>query len=141
MTAIGFRVWGIAQAQGSARAFMPKGGKFPIITSDNKKLRPWRALVSTAAGDAVAAAGAQLIPAGHPVRVVVAVYLPRPKAIGAKDVPHTKAPDIDKIARGLADGMSGIVYADDSQITEWKVTKSYAAPGEAPHAAIVVTPL
>jgi hypothetical protein len=141
MTSIAFTVWGVAQAQGSAKAFMPKGGRFPVVTSSNPALRGWRHLVSDAAGRAVGAAGGQLMPKGQPVRVVAEVYLPRPKAIGAKLVPHTKAPDVDKLARGLGDAMAGVVYADDAQVVQFKVSKFYAAPGEAPHASIVVTPL
>lgn len=120
--AIAFTVTGIAQAQGSARAFMPKGGRFPVVTSSNPKLRGWRHLVADAAGRAVAEAGGQLIAEGA-VRVIAAFYLPRPKAIGAKAVPHVKAPDLDKLQRSLGDAMSGVVFRDDSQITGWKVTK------------------
>ena len=126
MTPITFTVWGVAQAQGSAKAFMPKGGRFPVVTSSNPKLRGWRHLVSDAAGRAVAAAGGQLMPKGAPVRVVAEVYLPRPQAIKAKVVPHTKAPDVDKLARGLGDAMAGVVYADDRQVNSLTLTKRYA---------------
>ena len=140
MTPLAFRVIGIPQAQGSARAFMPKGGRFPVVTSSNPKLRGWRHLVSDAAGRAVADAGGQLMTEG-PVRVVVEFRLPRPKALGKKDAPHTKAPDVDKALRSCLDAMSGVVYRDDSQVSQVKASKFYAAVGEAPHAVIVVTPL
>lgn len=31
MTPLSFTVVGIPQAQGSAKAFMPKGGRFPVV--------------------------------------------------------------------------------------------------------------
>lgn len=139
MTPIAITVVGIPQAQGSARAFMPKGGRFPVVTSSNPKLRGWRHLVADAAGRAVAAAGVSVM--DGPVRVVAEFYLPRPKSLGKKSAPHVKAPDLDKLQRSLGDALSGVVMRDDSQIVGWKVSKFYAAVGEAPHAVIVVTPL
>lgn len=141
MRAIHFVVYGVAQAQGSAKAFMPKGGRFPIVTSSNPKLRGWRHLVSDAAGRALAEAGGHFMEKGTAVRVVAEVYLPRPKALGKREAHHTKSPDVDKIARGLSDALSGVVFADDAQVVQFKVSKFYTAPGEAPHAVIVVTPL
>src|SRR6185369_17739711 len=38
---IQFVVLGIAQPKGSARAFMPKGARFPVVTSDNRNLKAW----------------------------------------------------------------------------------------------------
>lgn len=39
-------------------------------------------------------------------------------------------PDIDNYLKALADGLNGIVYADDSQIVSARVTKRYAVdPG------------
>lgn len=140
MTPLVITVVGIPQAQGSAKAFMPKGGRFPVVTSSNPKLRGWRHLVADAAGRAVEASGIAVIEG--PVRVVAEFYLPRPKALGKKpSPPHVKAPDLDKLQRSIGDAMSGVVFRDDSQITGWKVSKFYAAAGEAPHAVIVVTPL
>lgn len=139
MMPLTFTVVGIPQAQGSARAFMPKGGRFPVVTSSNPKLRGWRHLVADAAGRAVADAGVAVM--DGPVRVVAEFYLPRPKSLGKKPAPHVKSPDLDKLQRSVGDAMSGVVFRDDSQIVGWKVSKFYAAVGEAPHAVIVVTPL
>jgi hypothetical protein len=44
-----FTVPGIPVPQGSVKAFMPKGARFPIVTSDNPKTRPWRQDVRQAA--------------------------------------------------------------------------------------------
>jgi Holliday junction resolvase RusA-like endonuclease len=38
-------------------------------------------------------------------------------------------PDVDNIAKTVLDGMNGVVYADDAQVTYLKVTKKYAEEG------------
>jgi len=38
MKVLTFQVYGEAQPQGSAKAFIPKGWKRPILTSDNAQL-------------------------------------------------------------------------------------------------------
>lgn len=139
MTSLVIRVHGIPKPQGSARAFMPKGWTRPIITSDNKGLKPWRQLVASATSDAVRESS-WTVPQGG-VRLVIDFYLPRPKAIGTKTVPHTKKPDVSKLARAAEDAICGVAYNDDAQVTQLQARKFYAAVGEAPHAVIVVTPL
>lgn len=138
MNSLSFRVYGVPMAQGSAKAFMPKGWTRPIITSTNKNLKAWRGLVASAASDAIQASGWQQSEGG--LRVMADFYLPRPKAL-RKEKPHTKNPDLDKLIRAVGDALAGVVYRNDSQVTQLRVTKAYAAAGEAPHAVIVVTPL
>jgi Holliday junction resolvase RusA-like endonuclease len=38
-------------------------------------------------------------------------------------------PDVDNIAKTVLDGMNGVVYADDAQVTHLKVNKKYAEEG------------
>jgi Holliday junction resolvase RusA-like endonuclease len=38
---------------------------------------------------------------------------------------HTKRPDLDNCVKSVTDGMNGIVYKDDSQITSIHATKVY----------------
>lgn len=38
---------------------------------------------------------------------------------------HTKKPDLDNCVKAVTDGMNGIVYQDDSQITSLHATKVY----------------
>jgi Holliday junction resolvase RusA-like endonuclease len=38
-------------------------------------------------------------------------------------------PDVDNIAKTVLDGMNGVVYEDDAQVTFLKVTKKYAEEG------------
>jgi hypothetical protein len=98
VTELTFTVFGVAQPQGSAKAFMRKGMRFPVVTSDNPQLKGWRQLVAAAASVALNATGAGMFLEG-PVRVCAAFYLPRPKSLGLKDRAHMTRPDVDKLAR------------------------------------------
>ena len=137
---ITFTVPGEAQPQGSGRAYTYKrkaekgGGLGARIDSDNPKLKAWRTLVAWEARRVFRGAALK-----GPVRLMADCYLPRPKTV--KRAVPTVPPDVDKICRGLADAMTGIVYQDDAQITQIKITKSYADRGTSPRVVIVVTPL
>lgn len=62
-----------------------------------------------------------------PVTLRLCFYLHKPKttarvhAIGGRDG------DIDKLARAVLDAGTGIIYGDDSQVTQLYVVKRYAA--------------
>ena len=38
---------------------------------------------------------------------------------------HTHRPDLDNLGKAISDALNGIVYEDDSQITEMDIKKSY----------------
>jgi Holliday junction resolvase RusA-like endonuclease len=141
MKTLAFTVYGEAQPQGSAKAFIPKGWKRPIITSDNPDLKSWRQLVSEAANRALAQ-----LPKGdrdyllEGVRLTIAFYLPRPKSLPKRATAHTKKPDIDKCVRAILDALTSIAFRDDSQVCELVTVKHYAAAGAAPHVDIRVEP-
>lgn len=135
-----FVVYGIPQPKGSTRAFVPKGWTRPVVTSDNPKNKGWQQLVAEAASHAIEEIPAfQLLEVPAVLRAVF--YLPRPKAIRNKLVPHTKKPDLDKLLRSAKDAMTQVVYRDDSLIVEISARKEYARPGEAPRAEISVSAL
>lgn len=128
-----FHVIGVAQPQGSAKAFIPKGWTRPIVTSDNPKNKCWRELVA-----AEVSRSPGVICLSGAVNLEVHFALPRPKSLGRKMKPHLTRPDLDKTLRSLADAITGICYRDDSQVTSIKATKNYAAPGQPPSAHIIV---
>jgi crossover junction endodeoxyribonuclease RusA len=137
MNDLSFTVIGIAQPKGSARAFVPKGWQRPIVTSDNPKNKGWQQLVAEAASLAIQHAPLfRLIETSVELHVVF--FLPRPKAIRDRIVPHLKKPDLDKLVRSCKDALSKVAWQDDSQVIEIRARKAYAAPGEAPRAEIVV---
>lgn len=135
MNEIVFTVAGVPQPQGSARARNVSGRTYPIVFTDNPKLKAWRLDVGKAAR--VAYRGPLL---DGPVRIVAAFYLPAPKSL-RRPKPHTTRPDVDKLSRAIADAITGIIYRDDCQVTQFKATKSYTGVGEGPHAIIAITPL
>ena len=122
-----FRVAAIPQPKGSTKAFARRGGGRPIVTSDNTKLKPWAQLVAQVAQ--------QHVPALHPagVRVTLDFVLPRPKSHPKRRTkPHCAKPDVDKLARGVLDALTGIAWGDDSQVTSLLATKRYARELEQP---------
>lgn len=143
MTTLQFTVFGIAQPQGSARAFTyrrkpEKGGGFGArVDTDNKHLKAWRREVATEASRMMR--GTALFAKDVPIRICAGFYFERPKTVKRRAV--TVPPDSDKLARGILDAMTGVVYHDDAQVTELQVVKRYTAVGAPPYAVISVQPL
>lgn len=111
---IEFTVHGKPQPQGSIKAFTPKGWTRPILTSDNKTLKPWRQDVATLAQIAMAGAPLEM----GPVSVTISFWFSRPKSTKKSVIHKITKPDLDKLQRAAYDAMTGIVYKDDSQIVE-----------------------
>jgi len=139
VTALRFQVYGVAVPKGSARAFVPKGWSRAIVTSANTKTKPWQALVAEGASRALADAGGEQLSGA--IGLEVTFTLPRPASLPKRVVDHLKKPDLDKLLRAVKDALTKVVWHDDSQVVEVIARKRYTQPGEAPSAAIVVTPL
>ncbi len=115
---ITFFVAGVPAPQGSTRAFVVKGR--PIITHSNRNTKEWRQRIATEAQ-------ALGVPCTDgPVVVRLTFNMPRPKSLPKKVSYHTKKPDIDKLARAVLDGITGILIRDDSQVWSLSATKTYA---------------
>jgi Holliday junction resolvase RusA-like endonuclease len=134
-------VTGTPEPQGSSRAFMHKGR--PIITSANKKLRPWRARLDSSFRARVG----ERTPMIGPVAVSMTFRMARPKShTGAHGLtpsatgaaPDTR-PDVDKLARAVNDALTtaGVIY-DDAQITRIIAAKRDADPHEHPGVTVAV---
>lgn len=140
---LSFRVYGLAQPKGSMRAIRVKGMKFPIVTDSNRNCRSWQQLVAEGANRAIGGlndADRGVLVAG--VRLSLAFYLARPKALMRRGVPvaHLKKPDLSKLIRAVEDALTGVVYIDDSQVVELLAMKQYADVDDAPHVDIRVEP-
>jgi Holliday junction resolvase RusA-like endonuclease len=123
---VAFVVRGDPAPQGSKRAFVAKGRA--IITEDSKKSAPWRDSVAAAAAEAMAGA----LPIDAAVEVRVTFFFARPASVKPQKRPYPSvAPDVDKLARAVLDGLTaGGVFRDDSRVVDLLARKRYAdVPG------------
>lgn len=122
--AIAFTVPGQPAPQGSHKAIFRRGMRFPIVTDDNPRTRPWRALVSLVASQH---RPADLITG--PVRLTARFFFSRPKS--SRREHHTVRPDVDKTLRSTFDSLTGVLWVDDSQVVEVSTSKAYGDPPRA----------
>jgi Holliday junction resolvase RusA-like endonuclease len=123
-------VHGRPQPAGSKRFVgRAKSGRGIIIDS-NPKAGEWKDRVAQVAGEAMA--GAPLM--RGPLKVSMLFRRSRPKTHLKKTgalrdsaplFPVTK-PDVLKLARGVEDALTGVVWGDDAQIVEEVLWKHYA---------------
>lgn len=151
------RVIGVAAPKGSTKAFgyyaknkatgqliLNKHGKPILLASTsnaNPKTKGWQDLVASrlsAAIQALPPAERGLLVDG--VRMTIGFYLPRPKHLPRRVTAHTKAPDLDKLARSIFDACTRVVFQDDAQVVDLVAMKRYAVFGEAPHVDIRIEP-
>ena len=133
---IGFFVPGIPVPKGSARGFpiRRKNGHIGVtVTADNSNLRLWHASVQDRALDVCRRD--QISATDAPVSVLCEFYLPAPKKYlkrlaRGECIPHVTRPDLDKLERAVLDGMTGILFRDDSQVIKKVGTKQYPGPGQ-----------
>lgn len=119
-----FSAFGTPRPQGSKRYV--GNGRF-VEASD---VKPWRKAIAAAVQLAFEATGDER-PFTAPVVVYATFFLPRPKSV--KRLLPTVPPDLDKLCRGLGDGMSvdSKALEDDSLIVKWVASKVYADTREA----------
>jgi crossover junction endodeoxyribonuclease RusA len=126
-----FTVYGQPIPQGSMRAFMPKRGKFPIVTADNAKTKPWRQEIAGVAHAENAEAYLAPSRTGIPFRVAIDFFFDRPVSLKKSIVDKVTKPDLDKLARSVLDALTGICFHDDSQVVDLHVTKNFGSPARA----------
>lgn len=118
-------VYGTPRPQGSTKAFIPKNWKRAIITTDNKKLKPWRQEVTGAAAALNVVAFGEHVP----LAIRLNFYFDRPASVSAKKRPAmTVKPDGDKLVRAVFDSLKGVLYHDDAQIVDHRSRKYYGGP-------------
>lgn len=112
---------GIPIPQGSARAFIV--GNRAVVTGANRKTKPWRAEVASAA--------MILRPEGFTsgaVQIELHFFMPRPIHLPKKYTRPTTKPDLDKLIRAVLDALTGVLWVDDSQVVEIVAKKYYDLP-------------
>lgn len=136
---IEFFVPGIPATAGSKKPFLYKGkdGKpHASMAPDNKRQKPWMAMVATAAQQAMR--GTAPLTGAVSFEAHYVVQRPRGHFGTGKNTgvvkessppwPTTK-PDLSKMTRAVEDALTGIVWRDDSQVVESRQYKRY---GEKP---------
>jgi Holliday junction resolvase RusA-like endonuclease len=133
-----FTVDGIPQPKGSMK-MLPRGRRSDgsvkwVLGSDNDALEAWeQAIIWTARSHR------PRTPLTGPVAMVVEFRFPVLKnAPKRRQLPMTSKPDLSKLLRGIEDGLSGMFYVDDAQITDCHVKKRRAYDG-APGVTITVS--
>ena len=121
-------VYGVPQPQGSMRAFIPKSWHRPIVTSDNRKLRPWRQELAQTAMIAMRESGAKMAARGVPISITLNFFFERPRSERKSAIHKVTKPDLDKLLRAVLDGLTGIVYADDGQVCVAECRKIFGSP-------------
>ena len=93
-----------------------------MIHSKAVELAAWRADIASAAK----LAGCK--PILDPIAITMKFRVKRPKSV-KRDYP-TVAPDLDKYVRSVNDGLTGVAFADDSQVIKIVASKEYSdTPG------------
>jgi Holliday junction resolvase RusA-like endonuclease len=125
---------GRPEAKGSLRV-----GKHGQVFSANPRLKAWQQRV----GLAVSAWRQGAPPLEGPVALTVDFVFDRPPSHFTKGGRLRKGaplapgrPDLDKLIRGLLDGLTGVLFKDDAQVCELDATKAY---GATPGVALYVT--
>ena len=123
-----FAVYGLTPApQGSKRHV--GGGR---MVESSPRLKPWREAVrqeALATGLAVT---------DEPIYLHLLFRFHRPKGHHnskgqikpSAPTTHITRPDIDKLCRSTLDGLTGVLFHDDSQVAFLVASKEYALPGE-----------
>lgn len=140
-----FFVPGIPEPQGSASVFMLNG--HPRITTANPKLKAWRKQV------ALAYQGEREGPITSPVIVRAQFRFERPRSVSTHQLyPLGREGDLDKLCRGLLDGLAEPVkllqregggetvpvLRDDVLVVDLHASKRYAGPGQQPGVLVEV---
>jgi len=120
-TIASFDVLGVPKPQGSMRAFNNR-----VVHAKPKALMDWRGDIAKAAADFVTEKAER----GTPVWIHATFRLERPKAAPKRVIRPTTKPDLDKLVRSLLDALTGICFADDSQVVSLNVGKRFAAAEE-----------
>lgn len=128
---ISFTVTGTPQPAGSKRGFpvRRRGGAIGVsIVDANPKSRDWKNYVTSVAQNSYK--GPLLMGA---LKVTMFFNLMRPKGhFGAKGLrpsapqSPTVKPDVLKLARGVEDALTGVIWRDDAQIVSEHIYKHYS---------------
>ena len=95
-------------------------------------------------GRAYKAAGGTMFPADIPLKVTIRIGLRMPQSASVKRKEAMRCglirplvkPDTDNVIKSVLDGLNGVAYADDKQVTNIRAVKVY---DEEPHITVTIT--
>lgn len=74
-----------------------------------------------------------------PITISLTFYMKAPKKYAKKmGTPHVTRPDVDNLAKAILDGLEGILYKNDAQVTTLYAHKCY---GDKPRVGVSVSEL
>jgi len=125
-----FLVYTTPAPQGSMKAHVVRGKAY--LSCDNRKTMPFRHAVTQVARGHLAQLGLSEPVAGKhvPVRLTAEFHFKRPPSVPKKRTEPSVKPDLDKCLRSLNDALTGVLWADDAQVTEIRARKFYATGPE-----------
>lgn len=137
---LSFTVYGKAAPAGSKRAFN-QGGHIRVVDA-NPNAKGWKNDVAQAAIHAMLEPGddsSRILEIGPlltgPLSLSIVFVIPRPKSHYGKrglrptaPARPTVKPDLLKLARGVEDALTGVIYRDDAQIVGELLIKEYGEP-------------
>lgn len=110
------------------------------MVETSRHLKPWRSAVTAAGVDG------GLVHRLGPVAIAIRVRWPRPAAhytrtgsLRSGSPLYPGLVDIDKLARGILDALTGVAYRDDRQVVMLDIRREWCADGTPSHAEITVS--
>jgi len=143
-----FFVPGKAAPGGSKRGFYNAKLKRVLMTPASKATKPWMAIVSAYAMEAMTVTGKHIL-VRDAILLWIEFVMQRPKwhfRTGKRaselrpdaEKWHTYKPDLTKLCRSTEDALTQLVWADDSLVAMHNLQKRYANPNETPGAHVKV---
>jgi Holliday junction resolvase RusA-like endonuclease len=124
MDTITFFVPGEPVEKGSTKSFYIKKLNRVVTTATNKKTSPWEGFVALCATNAGAGKFKEDdTHIGYKVHAIF--YKTRPKTMPKKYKLALTRPDLDKYVRAINDGLTGILWSDDSHVISIKTDKCF----------------
>jgi crossover junction endodeoxyribonuclease RusA len=124
---IRLEVVGTPQPQGNKTAFV-RGGRAVLVEGRRAPAREafksWRDAIATAGRDWQLEHGQELL--DDPAAIDITFRLPRPRSAPKRRVYPDSRPDLDKLARAVLDGLTGIIISNDSRVVDLSVRKRFA---------------
>ena len=94
-----------------------------IVHHNAPALKAWRTEIAAHAQKAMQRYN---YPADYPFKVMLRFELQKPQR-PTRDFPIR--PDLDKLVRAVLDALTGVVWVDDSQVTQIVASKVFGSPG------------